>query len=100
MAAVQPPPVAPAGSAPAVSGLDAPAAVNRPTAAAVAAGSVNPAAAATAIQAGDAAGFARALGIEQPSPAFLAAANAAGSPFDPNASGPWPENFWLGKPKT
>jgi hypothetical protein len=52
------------------------------------------------IQAGDAAGFARALGIEQPSPAFLAAANAAGSPFDPNASGPWPENFWLGKPKT
>jgi hypothetical protein len=100
MAAVQPPPVAPAGSAPAVSGLDAPAAVNRPTAAAVAAGSVNPAAAATAIQAGDAAGFARALGIEQPSPAFLAAANAAGSPFDPNASGPWPENFCLGKPKT
>lgn len=43
-----------------------------------------------ALHAGDAAGFARALGIAEPSAAFLAAAGA-GSPFDPAASGPWPD---------
>ena len=42
-----------------------------------------------ALHSGDAAGFARAMGIEHPSEAFLQAANAKGSPFDPEASGPW-----------
>jgi hypothetical protein len=65
------------------------AAVYRPAAAAIAASRGNPAAAA-ALKAGDAVGFARAMGIEQPSAAFLAAANAAGSPFDRKAAGPWP----------
>jgi len=44
----------------------------------------------TALTAGDPAGFARALGIDSPSEAFLAAATAPGSPFDPQAAGPWP----------
>jgi hypothetical protein len=43
-----------------------------------------------ALAAGDPEGFAKALGIAVPSEAFLEAANAKGSPFDPNAAGPWP----------
>lgn len=42
-----------------------------------------------ALQSGDPIGFAHAMGIEHPSEAFLQAANAKGSPFDPQASGPW-----------
>ena|ERR1700722_11439039 len=44
-----------------------------------------------AMAAGDAAGFARAMGVAEPSEAFLAAAAAPGSPFDLQAKGPWPE---------
>ena len=43
----------------------------------------------TALHSGDPIGFAHALGIEHPSEAFLKAANTKGSPFDPEASGPW-----------
>jgi hypothetical protein len=43
-----------------------------------------------ALQSGDPAGFARAIGIEHPCEAFLTAANIKGSPFDPQSSGPWP----------
>ena len=43
-----------------------------------------------AMAAGDAAGFARAMGVAEPSEAFLAAAAAPGSPFDLQAKGPWP----------
>jgi hypothetical protein len=63
--------------------------VNRPTAEAVAKCHANPEAM-TALAAGDPAGFARALGIDTPSEAFLAAAKSPGSPFDPRAFGPWP----------
>jgi hypothetical protein len=45
-----------------------------------------------ALAAGDPAGFAKALGIAIPDEAFLEAANTAGSPFDPEATGPWPAN--------
>ena len=65
--------------------------VLRPDKEAIAARRDNPAAAAAAMKAGDAAGFARAMGIEQPSAAFLEAARAPGSPFDPGSSGPWPK---------
>lgn len=43
-----------------------------------------------ALAAGDPARFARALGISNPDEAFLAAAAAPGSPFDPASNGPWP----------
>lgn len=43
-----------------------------------------------ALRSGDALGFARAMGIEQPSAAFMEAAATAGSPFDLESSGPWP----------
>jgi hypothetical protein len=43
-----------------------------------------------ALAAGDPARFARALGVDQPGEAFLAAANCPGSPFDAEAAGPWP----------
>jgi hypothetical protein len=56
---------------------------------AMAACQVNPEAMA-ALEAGDAAGFARAMGVEQPSEGFLAAAATPGSPFDREAAGPWP----------
>jgi hypothetical protein len=44
----------------------------------------------TALAAGDPVRFARAMGINTPNEAFLAAAKGPGSPFDPQASGPWP----------
>jgi hypothetical protein len=44
----------------------------------------------TALAAGDPHRFARALGFDAPGAAFLAAAKTNGSPFDPQASGPWP----------
>ncbi len=43
----------------------------------------------TALVAGDPARFARALGIDTPGEAFLAAAKTSGSPFDPQSNGPW-----------
>jgi hypothetical protein len=43
-----------------------------------------------ALAAGDPDCFARVLGIATPSAAFLAAAKTPGSPFDPQAMGPWP----------
>jgi hypothetical protein len=43
-----------------------------------------------ALAAGDPGRFAKALGIAIPAEAFLEAANTPGSPFDPNATGPWP----------
>ncbi|HEX3996847.1 MAG TPA: hypothetical protein VHX39_37235 [Acetobacteraceae bacterium] len=57
----------------------------RPTTETTAAHRITPAAAA-ALEAGNAEAFARAMGIEKPSEAFLAAANAPGSPFDPGAT--------------
>jgi hypothetical protein len=60
-----------------------------PSPQATAACEANPAAMA-ALRSGDPAGFARAMGIEQPCDAFLAAANTKGSPFDRHSSGPWP----------
>ena len=97
--AVQSSPVAPAAPEPVVSAVDQISAIYRPTAEAIAGCRANPAAAA-ALKAGDAAGFARAMGIEQPSAAFLEAATAAGSPFDPKASGPWPANVSPDKRQT
>ncbi len=66
------------------------AALGSPPPEAVAACRANPEALA-ALQSGDPTGFARAMGIEHPCEAFLAAANTKGSPFDPQASGPWPD---------
>jgi hypothetical protein len=43
-----------------------------------------------ALTAGDPGRFAKALGITIPAEAFLEAASTPGSPFDPNATGPWP----------
>ena len=43
-----------------------------------------------ALKAGDPARFAKALGIAIPDEAFLEAASTPGSPFDPDAKGPWP----------
>jgi hypothetical protein len=71
---------------------------HRPTDAAVTARTINPAAEA-ALKAGDPVGFAHAMGIERPSEAFLTAANAAGSPFDPGSSGPWPDTARSNQPK-
>jgi hypothetical protein len=65
-------------------------AIGSPSPAAVASGAVNQNAAIAALKSGDAAGFARALGVAHPSEAFLAAANAKDSPFNPEATGPWP----------
>jgi hypothetical protein len=62
---------------------------NRPSPAMLAACQANPEAMA-ALAAGDPERFAKALGIAIPGEAFLAAANTPGSPFDPNATGPWP----------
>jgi len=93
MAAVQPLPAGPEVTGPVVPASDEIAAIYRSTADASAARHANPEAVA-ALKAGDAAGFARAMGIEQPSEAFLAAAASPGSPFDPRASGPWPEGSW------
>jgi hypothetical protein len=45
----------------------------------------------TALKAGDPERFAKALGIREPSEAFLEAAKLPGSPFDPKSKGPWPE---------
>ena len=56
-----------------------------PSPAAIAACQANPNAMA-ALHSGDAAGFARAMGIDHPSEAFLAAANGKGSPFDPSSN--------------
>jgi hypothetical protein len=61
----------------------------RPSREAMAACQANPDAMA-ALKAGDPARFARALGVEAPSEAFLAAAKTPGSPFDPESPGPWP----------
>jgi hypothetical protein len=66
---------------------------------AIAACKVNPEAMA-ALEAGDAAGFARAMGVEQPSDGFLTAAATPGSPFDREAAGPWPAGRTSGTPKT
>jgi hypothetical protein len=92
----QPSAVAPARVAPAPDGLSA---IAPRVAEAVGIRRATPAAAA-ALKAGDPLGFARAMGIEQPSEAFLAAANAAGSPFDPGYSGPWPVSERVATPKT
>jgi hypothetical protein len=62
---------------------------HQPAREAVATCRANPAAI-TALAAGDPDRFARALGIDRPSAAFLAAAKSPGSPFDPQATGPWP----------
>jgi hypothetical protein len=97
--AVQPSPAGTVSPEPPASALARSASVDRPTEEATAACRGN-AAAAAALKAGDAAGFARAMGIEQPSPEFLAAANASGSPFDPGSSGPWPESTGADKPKS
>jgi hypothetical protein len=72
-------------------------AMHRSTTETVAASGMSPAATA-ALEAGNAADFARAMGIEKPSEAFLAAANASGSPFDPRSSGPWTEATGPDKP--
>ena len=63
--------------------------IDQPTQEAVAKCRANPEAM-TALAAGDPARFARALGVVTPGEAFLAAAKSPGSPFDPQASGPWP----------
>jgi hypothetical protein len=63
--------------------------VYQPTDEAVAKCQANPVAM-TALAAGDPVGFARAMGIEAPSEAFLAAAKSSGSPFDAQALGSWP----------
>jgi hypothetical protein len=74
-------------------------AAHRPTTETTAASGMSPEAAA-ALEAGNAVDFARAMGIEKPSEAFLAAAIAPGSPFDPGSPGPWPETAQLDKPDT
>jgi hypothetical protein len=82
---------APSALAKSAPGPSAAAAINgrrSPSPQAVADCKANPEAMA-ALQAGDPAGFARAMGIEHPSEAFLAAARTEGSPFDLHASGPW-----------
>jgi len=61
----------------------------RPSPAMLAECQTNPEAMA-ALAAGDPERFAKALGIAIPAEAFLEAANSPGSPFDPNATGPWP----------
>jgi hypothetical protein len=53
----------------------------------------------TALVAGDPARFARALGIDTPGEAFLAAAKTSGSPFDPQSNGPWPTGSATAIPK-
>lgn len=50
-----------------------------------------------ALAAGDPERFAKALGIAIPAEAFLQAANNPGSPFDPNATGPWPVSTVSGR---
>jgi hypothetical protein len=60
-----------------------------PSPAVLAACQANPEAMA-AMAAGDPERWAKAMGIAIPDEAFLAAANTPGSPFDPNATGPWP----------
>jgi hypothetical protein len=53
----------------------------------------------TALAAGDPVRFARALGIDQPGEAFLAAAKSPNSPFDPQSNGPWPVDRLAGTRK-
>jgi hypothetical protein len=50
-----------------------------------------------ALATGDPERFAKALGIAMPSEAFLEAANTPGSPFDPDATGPWPASAPAGR---
>jgi hypothetical protein len=74
------------------------AALYSPSPEAMAARQANPEAM-DALQSGDATGFARAMGIEHPCEAFLAAANTKGSPFDRHSSGPWPNGTIAPAPK-
>jgi hypothetical protein len=64
---------------------------HQPSPAALADCQANPEAMA-ALAAGDPERFATALGIAIPAHGFLEAANMPGSPFDPNATGPWPNS--------
>jgi hypothetical protein len=73
-------------------------AIGSPLPEAIAACNANPEAMA-ALNSGDPAGFARAMGIAHPGEGFLAAANAKGSPFDPHSSGPWPTGAIAPAPK-
>jgi hypothetical protein len=70
----------------------------RPSAETIAACRANPEAMA-ALEAGDPERFARAMGVDKPGVEFIAAAAAAGSPFDPGAPGPWPVGARRAVPK-
>jgi len=70
----------------------------QPSTRAIAACQANPEAMA-ALEAGDPERFARVLGVAIPSDAFLAAAKEPGSPFDPQATGPWPAGVVAGPRK-
>jgi hypothetical protein len=86
-------PEGPAPEAADVPSLDEIAAIYHPTMELLAACRANPEAM-SALATGDAAAFAHAMGVDEPSEAFLAAANTPGSPFDRQAAGPWPAGTW------